>query len=128
MLQESFGSAPIARLYGEAAATLAAAPGSTRSTGNRPATRWTPSISTAPQAATDDWPFLYLIEPYIAPYYIGALVSSSRSPGSRARAAKGSGTSMRRFSPHFFLLGVAFLLLETRSLVTFSLLLGRRGS
>lgn len=27
-------------------------------------------------------------------------------------------------SPHFFLLGVAFLLLETRSLVTFSLLFG----
>lgn len=29
-----------------------------------------------------------------------------------------------RFSPHFFVLGVAFLLLETRSLVTFSLLFG----
>ena len=40
------------------------------------------------------------------------------------RAARGSGTSIRRFSPHFFLLGVAFLLLETRSLVTFSLLFG----
>ena len=40
------------------------------------------------------------------------------------RAAPGSGTSLRRFSPHFFLLGVAFLLLETRSLVTFSLLFG----
>ena len=31
---------------------------------------------------------------------------------------------MRRFSPHFFILGVAFLLLETRSLVSFSLLFG----
>jgi hypothetical protein len=40
------------------------------------------------------------------------------------RAAKASGTSLRRFSPHFFLLGVAFLLLETRALVTFSLLFG----
>jgi hypothetical protein len=28
------------------------------------------------------------------------------------------------FSPHFFVLGIAFLLLETRSLVTFSLLFG----
>ena len=41
-----------------------------------------------------------------------------------ARARKRPGTSLRRFSPHFFLLGVAFLLLETRSLVTFSLLFG----
>ena len=31
---------------------------------------------------------------------------------------------MRRFSPHFFVLGAAFLLLETRSLVSFSLLFG----
>ena len=31
---------------------------------------------------------------------------------------------LRRFSPHFFVLGVAFLLLETRSLATFSLLFG----
>jgi hypothetical protein len=39
-------------------------------------------------------------------------------------AARASGTPMRRFSPHFFVLGVAFLLLETRSLVSFSLLFG----
>ena len=41
-----------------------------------------------------------------------------------ARGAQRSGTTFRRFSPHFFVLGVAFLLLETRSLVTFSLLFG----
>jgi hypothetical protein len=29
-----------------------------------------------------------------------------------------------RFSPHFFVLGAAFLLLETRSIITFSLLFG----
>jgi hypothetical protein len=40
------------------------------------------------------------------------------------RAATRSGTSVRRFSPHFFVLGIAFLLLETRSIVTFSLLFG----
>jgi len=34
------------------------------------------------------------------------------------------GTTIRRFSPHFFVLGAAFLLLETRSLVSFSLLFG----
>ena len=39
-------------------------------------------------------------------------------------AAKATGTSFRRFSPHFVVLGIAFLLLETRSLVSFSLLFG----
>ena len=35
-----------------------------------------------------------------------------------------TGGALRRFSPHFFVLGTAFLLLETRSLVTFGLLFG----
>ena len=39
-------------------------------------------------------------------------------------AARVTRTPVRRFSPHFFVLGVAFLLLETKSLVTFSLLFG----
>jgi hypothetical protein len=39
-------------------------------------------------------------------------------------AARFSGTTLRRFSPHFFVLGIAFLVLETRSLVSFSLLFG----
>ena len=43
--------------------------------------------------------------------------------GGRSRP-RVTGTSFRRFSPHFFVLGIAFLLLETRSLVSFSLLFG----
>src|SRR5207247_6440501 len=31
---------------------------------------------------------------------------------------------LRKFSPHFFVLGTAFMLLETRSLVAFGLLFG----
>ena len=27
-------------------------------------------MANAPRAATDDWPFLYLVTPFIAPYYI----------------------------------------------------------
>ena len=65
------------------------------------------------------------VEPYIAPYYLGALaVILSFALLVVWRAARRSGIPLRRFSPHFFLLGVAFLLLETRSLVTFSLLFG----
>jgi hypothetical protein len=78
-----------------------------------------------PQGATDDWPFLYLRAPDIAPYYLAGLafvvafaLVMLRFVGVAARV------SISRFSPHFFVLGTAFLLLETRSLVTFSLLFG----
>src|SRR5206468_7873061 len=78
-----------------------------------------------PTPATDDWPFLYLRTPFIAQYYLvalaivllGALIAI-------AGAARFTGTSIRRFSPHFFVLGVAFLLLNTRSVTSFSLLFG----
>jgi hypothetical protein len=39
-------------------------------------------------------------------------------------AARATSTPIRRFSPHFFVLGIAFMLLTTRSLVSFSLLFG----
>ncbi|HEY5474592.1 MAG TPA: hypothetical protein VIK32_15565, partial [Candidatus Limnocylindrales bacterium] len=73
----------------------------------------------------DDWPFLYLRTPFVADYYIyalaivllGALVAV-------AAAARFAGTTIRKFSPHFFVLGVAFLLLNTRSVTSFSLLFG----
>jgi hypothetical protein len=61
----------------------------------------------------------------VAPYYLVALAAvllgAALAVGFAARA---TGTSIRRFSPHFFVLGVAFLLLTTRSLVSFSLLFG----
>ena len=73
-------------------------------------------LANAPAAATDDWPFLYLKDPFIAPYYSAwRSRSSSRSRCcSSFGAARRSGTSLRQFSPHFFVLGVAFLLLETQ--------------
>ena len=79
----------------------------------------------APAAARDDWPFVYLRTPFIAPYYIAALgILLAWAALTVAFAARVSGTTLRRFSPHFFVLGVAFLVLETRSLVSFSLLFG----
>src|SRR5207247_7189320 len=72
-----------------------------------------------------DWPFLYLRTPFVAPYYLVALgFVVLLALVSVAGAARISGTTLRRFSPHFFALGAAFLLLETRSLVSFSLLFG----
>jgi hypothetical protein len=126
MLDEAFGGPPIARLYGASAAALAAGP-AINTLINGPPGDAVDAIDTdaAPVPATDDWPFLYLREPFIAPYYIGALaLIVAAAVLLVGRAAQRSGTSIRRFSPHFFVLGVAFLLLETRSLVTFSLLFG----
>ena len=127
MLESAFGSPPIIRAYGASAATLAAGPQVTALDGAAPPGDRVDSVDLAnpPQPATDDWPFLYLREPFVAPYYLGAIaIIIAFAVIFVARAAARSGTSIRRFSPHFFVLGVAFLLLETRSLVTFSLLFG----
>jgi MFS family permease len=127
MLGTAFGSPPIVRSYGLSAATLAAGPMVSALDGAPPPGEGVDAVdlANAPQAATDDWPFLYLREPFVAPYYVGAIAMIiAFAVLLVARAAARSGTSIRRFSPHFFVLGIAFLLLETRSLVTFSLLFG----
>ncbi len=133
MVAHVFGSAPITRTYptGDFGAAVIA---------NGPLVQALPSrippgdtvepvdLSAAPRPATDDWPFPYLRDPGIAPHYILGLAIML------ALAALGLGGTLRyirlplaSFGPrfaHFFLLGVAFLLLETRSIVTFSLLFG----
>ncbi|HLY35957.1 MAG TPA: hypothetical protein VKU35_04515, partial [Candidatus Limnocylindria bacterium] len=81
--------------------------------------------SVVPTNATDDWPFLYLRVPFISRYYLatlGFLVLLSLV-GVWA-VTRRTGPVLRTFSPHFFVLGMAFLLLETKSLVSFSLLFG----
>ena len=127
MLEQSFGSAPIVRNYGSTAMTLAAGPLIASLDGQAPPGDGTDQIdvTSAPQAATDDWPFLYLRDRFIAPYYILALsIIIGFAVLLVARAARRSEPSLRHFSPHFFVLGIAFLLLETKSLATFSLLFG----
>jgi len=75
--------------------------------------------------ATDDWPFLYLREHVIAGYYVAALIFILIVGAiGTALAARVAAAPLSALSPHFFLLGAAFLLLETRSLTTFSLLFG----
>ena len=73
--------------------------------------------------ATDDWPFLYLRKPGFPTIYAssllflfglavaGVLITMPRR-------------SLRAFDWHMFLLGAAFILLETKSIVTFGLLFG----
>jgi hypothetical protein len=73
--------------------------------------------------ATDDWPFLYLRGRSFPTIYIAALamVLLFAIVGSLALAPRGV---LRRFDWHMFFLGVAFMLLEVKSLTTFSLLFG----
>jgi SAM-dependent methyltransferase len=75
------------------------------------------------EPAVDDWPFIYMPARAIPGAYLAALgmvlVIALAFVGLAAPRS-----TLRRFNWHFFLLGAAFMLLETRSLVTFSLLFG----
>jgi hypothetical protein len=73
--------------------------------------------------SSDDWPFFYMIRPSLPNIYVGAvimvIVMALLLGGAMTPAV-----SLKRFDWHFFFLGAAFMLLETRSLVTFALLFG----
>ena len=129
MLGDVFGGPRLVRLVGPAEAILAAGPavdalegGRHRATGSIPCPT---SARRRRDAATDDWPFLYLRSGTVAPYYLAALAFILLFAFAAVLgAARVTSTPVRRFSPHFFVLGIAFLLLETKSLVSFSLLFG----
>jgi len=75
------------------------------------------------RTARDDWPFLY-IRPGVVPWgYILVLVAVLLAALGTARAAFGA--SLRRdFHLPLFLMGAAFLLIETRGVTSLSLLFG----
>lgn len=129
MLQDAFHTPPILRTFSQQQAIFAAGPEIDALNGAPPPGDGVDALpaveAPTPKPATDDWPFLYLRTPDIATYYLAALgfVLLIALLGVGGAALLG-GTSIRRFSPHFFALGAAFLLLETRSLVSFSLLFG----
>jgi hypothetical protein len=129
MLQTAFDTPPITRLFSKVEAVLADGPAVAALDGAAPPGDTVQPLPTdsgpAPTQATDDWPFLYLRTPTIEGYYIltlgFVLLIALLSVGSAAWVTR---TPLSGFSPHFFALGVAFMLLETRSLVSFSLLFG----
>ena len=134
MQAEVFGHDPILRLSGPARAVIASGPGVVQAKergGLGDVVDTLPDVDGAtPPPATDDWPFLYLRTPGVAPYYLAALgILLAFAAVAVGAASRVTGVPLRRgFSPHFFVLGIAFLLLETRSLVTFSLLFGTTWS
>ena len=133
MVADAFGSAPITRTYptGDFGAAVIADGPLVRSLAGGPPpgdTIEAVDLSGAPRPATDDWPFPYLRDPGIATHYLLGLgimiLLAAMGVGGTLRYI---GLPLRGFGAryaHFFLLGVAFLLLETRSIVTFSLLFG----
>ena len=129
MIRDVFDDAPLVRLVGTSSAILAAGPAVDALNGAAPpGDRVDPVPEVGqpdPRPATDDWPFLYLRVASVAPYYLAALAFILILAGLAVfGAARATRTQIRRFSPHFFVLGIAFLLLETKSLVSFSLLFG----
>ncbi|HEX2034192.1 MAG TPA: spermidine synthase [Chloroflexota bacterium] len=76
-----------------------------------------------PDQATDDWPLLYLRSPGIPGVYLIGLAMVGLCS---LLLVLGLGTRevWRDFNGHMFFLGAAFMLLETRSLVSFALLFG----
>ncbi len=74
-------------------------------------------------SASDDWPFFYMLRPGVPGMYaMGIVMVLLVATGSIV--ALTPLPSLRKFDWHFFFLGAAFMLLETRSLVTFALLFG----
>jgi hypothetical protein len=129
MLEAAFGTPPILRTFEEVQAVLADGPMVAALNGAAPPGDRVDTLpadtGVAPTLATDDWPFLYLRSPSIQPHYLLALgfvllIALLGVAGSAAVTK----TPLSGFSPHFFVLGIAFMLLETRSLVSFSLLFG----
>jgi Spermine/spermidine synthase domain len=78
---------------------------------------------TSATPATDDWPFLYLPDRSFPTIYILglAMVALYALIGTVTFAPR---NTLRRFDWHMFFLGMAFMLLEVKSLTTFSLLFG----
>jgi hypothetical protein len=75
-------------------------------------------------SATDDWPFTYLRKPTIPKLYFlmfGLLIPLCVGAVYVARPQAVDG---KRFYSHFFFMGAGFFLLETKSIVQFSLLFG----
>jgi hypothetical protein len=134
MAGEVFNDTPLLKLADASSAVIAAGPGvdlAVASGALGDTVDELPAFAgTVPTTATDDWPFLYLRNPGVAPYYLAALaVLIAFAVVAVGLASRVTRIPLRHgFSPHFFVLGIAFLLLETRSLVTFSLLFGTTWS
>jgi hypothetical protein len=80
-------------------------------------------MALAPAPVDDDRPFLYLRTPHIPGFYLGVLAMILLISFGSVRLAVGKLSRTRNYAD-LFLLGAAFLLLETRAVTMFALLFG----
>jgi hypothetical protein len=118
-VQESFGHVPCVDLTARARAVITATvqPGDQRCAG-APV-----NLAGAPAPVDDDRPFLYVKNPSIPRVYLSVLGTIILLSVLAVRATSGP---LRRMRPYgdLFMLGSAFLLLETRAVSGFALLFG----
>lgn len=82
-----------------------------------------PTMATAFAPVTDDYPFVYLREPGIPGLYVATIGLMLIASLVAVRVAGGTLRPMGRYAD-LFLMGAAFLLLQTKGVVQFSLLFG----
>lgn len=124
-LQHVFGMTPCVDTVGEVGrmAVITVAP-ATESYTCASGPQWTiTDAAAAASPATDDYPFLYLRTPSIPDIYLITLALILVASVLLIRVASGPLRPMRGYLDLFFM-GVAFLLLETKSVVQFALLFG----
>lgn len=123
-LHEVFGERPFVEVYGTIgkAATFLAGPKSKEviNTSTLHRSNEPKNITTA----EDDWPFIYLRKKGI-PLFYGELLTIIFFISCVCIAMASIGSKHKqKIQPFFFLLGAGFMVLETKSLVTFGLLFG----
>lgn len=118
MLEKAFEHPPIVKTYSNERKGMVAA------LAIGPNLSGEPLENSGTTASTDNWPFLYMQTPQIPPMYVGVMLFFSIC-GLLAVFATGHG-SLKNMKTNgtFFFLGAAFLLLETKSVIQFSLLFG----
>ncbi|MBJ79950.1 MAG: spermidine synthase [Myxococcales bacterium] len=79
---------------------------------------------TSNKLATDDWPFLYMQSPHIPPLYIAVMVMMLLFALGITYKLRPQSLAPKTINAAFFFMGAAFLLLETKSIIQFSLLFG----
>jgi hypothetical protein len=121
-MKDVFGSAPCVDQYGGAGTLVAMTVGRTE-TDVACGSRWTALDPPVSHSVTDDYPFGYLREPGIPTIYLVVLGLILTTSALAIRRLAGPFRGLRAHAD-LFLMGTAFLLLETKSIVQFALLFG----
>lgn len=122
-LSMAFNHTPCFDTYGKANQWLSVLTISKSPSSLQCKTPWVADSNQYSSPSTDDHPFMYLKENSISAFYITALLFMFIISVSALKIAGGSYRPIKSYLDLFFM-GTAFLLLESKSIVTFALLFG----